>query len=274
MASETTEQTTEPDEKTGHPNLTAALAAAQGEFPVVTKGKSAKAAGNYGFSYATMADYASLIYPILARHGLAYSCLPGWVEGKGFHMVGRLAHESGEQIEGVLPLSGTNAQQIGTSMSYARRQLFCALTGATADDETDPEKEQAKTAERATNPNARKSTKARAAKQAAPVAGGQQPDPWDEYRQEEQAGGHRISDAQRTRLIMLFEHHGFDRDKRMEMTVACIGRPVTSSNELTHAEAHQVIQRVIDTYGDLPPKEMTEAEKAAAARMDKSGRLD
>ena len=217
--------------------LLAALADAQGEFPVVTKGKTAKAGANYSFTYATMADYAADIYPILSKHSLAFTCLPGWVEGKGFHMVGRLGHKSGEYVEGVLPLSGTNAQQIGASMSYARRQLFTAITGAVADDETTAEKQQAQTAERAQNPRSRASTKKKAAAAAAPVAEGAGPDPWADAIRQDDAGGMRINAQQSAAMHALFKEIGVEsRDDRLAKTTAIVGRMVSSSSELSHSE--------------------------------------
>ena len=232
-----------PDQTTSqpaeHPNLAAALAAAQGEFPVVTKGKTAKAGANYSFAYATMADYAAEIYPILASHGLAYTCLPNWVPDRGFHMVARLLHTSGDSIEGVLPLSGTKAQEIGASMSYARRQLFTALTGATADDETSAEKANAQTAERAQNPKARKSTRAKATSAAMPVGEGMgMPDPWAEGVMVNESGGERINAKQSAAMHALFKEIGVEaREDRLEKTTAIVGRLVSSSTELSHAEA-------------------------------------
>lgn len=239
---DTTETTAPPEQ---HPapmptfgELAKALAAAQGEFPVVTKGKTAKAGANYSFAYATMADYAAECYPVLAKYGLAFTCLPGWVPAKGFHMVARLMHTSGEFIEGVLPLSGTKAQEIGASMSYARRQLFTALTGATADDETSAEKANAQTAERAKNPAAKKSTRAKAASAAAPVEAGAVIDPWAETLLSDSAGGERINAKQSAAMHALFKEIGVEsREDRLEKTTTIVGRLVSSSTELSHAEA-------------------------------------
>jgi hypothetical protein len=234
-------------------SLAKALAAAQGEFPVVTKGKTAKAGANYSFAYATMADYAAECYPILAKHGLAFTCLPNWLPERGFHMVARLLHTSGEHIEGVLPLSGTKAQEIGASMSYARRQLFTALTGATADDETSAEKANAQTAERAQNPNARKSTKKKAASAAAPVsAGAVIPDPWADGAREYESGGRRINSGQTAAMHGLFKEIGVEsREDRLEKTSAIVGRLVSSSTELSHDEAATLLDALTRRRDDL-----------------------
>lgn len=257
MDNEPTETTAQPEQYLApistFGELAKALSAAQGEFPVVTKGKTAKAGANYSFAYATMADYAAECYPILAKHGLAYACLPNWVQGKGFHMVARLMHTSGEHIEGVLPLSGTKAQEIGASMSYARRQLFTALTGATADDETAAEKANAQTAERAQNPKARKSTRAKATSAATPVGEGMgMPDPWAEGVLVNESGGERINAKQSAAMHMLFKEIGVEsREDRLEKTGTIVGRLVTSSTELSHAEAATLLDVLSKRRDDL-----------------------
>lgn len=233
--------------------IAAALAAAQAEFPVVEKGKAAKSDGRFqGYTYATMADYATVIYPVLSAHGLSYTCLPQWYGERGFHAVGRLLHTSGEHLEGMLPLHGTDPQKIGASISYARRQLFVALTGAVADDETGPEKQQAETAERAQNPRARKSTKAKAAAATTAVAEGQQTDPWADAVRTDSAGGARITAAQVQKQQILFKEIGVeDRPDRLGKTSTIVGRMVSSSNELTMAEGNALIDFLEKKKTDL-----------------------
>lgn len=231
-------ENTEPARHPQHANIYAALAAAQGEFPVVAKGKTAKAGANYSFAYATIADYADVIYPILSRHGLAFTCMPSWWADKGLHMVARLVHKSGEHIEAMLPLAGTKPQDIGGSISYARRQLFAALTGATADDEAAAEKANAQTAERAQNPNSRRSTKKKAASAASDVPEGSKPDPWAAAIQQDDAGGARINAKQSAAMHALFKEIGVEsREDRLAKTQAIVGRMLSSSTELSHAEA-------------------------------------
>lgn len=239
-----TTETTTPDRPVDFlndgltPNLAGALAKAQGEFEVVAKGKSTKG-GGMSFSYATMADYAVVIYPVLTKHGLSFTCLPKWHQDKGFHMTARLMHSSGEYVEGMLPLQGVKPQEIGASMTYAKRQLFTALTGAVADDEGAVEKQQAQTAERAQNPKARKSTRAKATSAATPVGEGMGvPDPWAEGVLVNESGGERINSGQSAAMHKLFKEIGVEaREDRLEKTTAIVGRLVSSSNELSHAEA-------------------------------------
>jgi hypothetical protein len=236
-----------------HPNLAAALSAAQGEYPIVEKGKTANQGKGYQFTYATYADYASAIYPILAKHGLSFTCLPNWLADKGFHLCARLMHVSGDEIEGVLPLTGAKAQEIGSSLSYGRRQLFTALTGAVADDETAAEKANAQTAERAQNPNARKSTKKKAASAAAPVsAGAVIPDPWADGAREYESGGRRINSGQTAAMHGLFKEIGVEsREDRLEKTSAIVGRLVSSSTELSHDEAATLLDALTRRRDDL-----------------------
>lgn len=238
MDSDTTpaETVAETEVAPGLPNLYTALAKAQAEYVVVKKGKTANQGKGFAFAYATMADYADTMYPILATYGLSFTCIPQWVADKGFHCVGRLAHSSGEFIDGMLPLQGMKPQEIGASISYARRQLFTALTGAVADDDTGAEeKRRGQTADRADNPNARKSTKARAASQAAPVPEGQKPDPWATA---EVGEGAHINAKQSAAMHALFKEIGVeDRADRIEKTGTIIGRLVSSSSELSLTEA-------------------------------------
>jgi hypothetical protein len=232
------------------PNLYGALAKAQAEYVVVKKGKTANQGKGFAFAYATMADYADTMYPILAAHGLSFTCIPQWVADKGFHCVGRLAHASGEYIDGMLPLQGMKPQEIGASISYARRQLFTALTGAVADDDTGAEeKRRNQTAERADNPNARKSTKSRAASQAAPVAEGRKPDPWATA---EVAEGARINAKQSAAMHALFKEIGVeDRADRLEKTATIVGRLVSSSSELSMTEAATLLDVLTKRRDDL-----------------------
>lgn len=120
--------------------LAMALAKFQGEMPSVHKGKTAKvpmkAGGSYSYKYADLADVTAAAMPILSKHGLAFIVQPE--EGsRGFILRGLLVHESGEFIEGILPLHGNANQELGSSLTYLRRYLLGALTGIVTDEDED-----------------------------------------------------------------------------------------------------------------------------------------
>lgn len=120
--------------------IAAALAAAQAEFTTVTKTSSAtvptKSGGKYTYTYANLADVSAAVLPILARHGLSFTCLPEPGE-RGWIITGTLLHESGEQLTAWLPLYGATPQEIGSSLTYMRRYLLGAITGVVTDDDDD-----------------------------------------------------------------------------------------------------------------------------------------
>ncbi|HNW62749.1 MAG TPA: ERF family protein [Piscinibacter sp.] len=120
--------------------LAKALAAFQGEAPKVAKDKTAKvptkSGGSYSYSYADLADIAAAAYPLLSKHGLSFTCLPE-VDPPRMTLRGVLLHISGERIEGVLPLTGSTPQEIGSSLTYARRYMLGCLTGIVTDADDD-----------------------------------------------------------------------------------------------------------------------------------------
>jgi hypothetical protein len=121
-------------------NIAAALVAFQKEMPTVHKGKTAtvptKAGGQYSYTYADLADVTAVAAPILTSHGLAFISHPEFVDGRPL-LVGVLLHESGETIEGSLPLTGGTDQAMGSSLTYARRYLLGCLTGIVTDNDDD-----------------------------------------------------------------------------------------------------------------------------------------
>ena len=121
-------------------NIAEALAAFQAEMPVVAKSKKAvvptKAGGNYTYTYADLSAVTAAAIPILTKHGLAFSTCPRYTE-QGYEIAGILLHTSGERLEASLPLHGRQAQEIGSSLTYARRYLLGCMTGLVTDDDDD-----------------------------------------------------------------------------------------------------------------------------------------
>lgn len=116
-----------------HEDIAHALAAFQAEMPTVGKDKINP---HFKSRYADIASITEDVMPVLSKHGLAFSCLPRSADN-GYEILGVLLHGSGERLEGALPLFGNDAQKIGSSITYARRYLLCALTGVVTGDEDD-----------------------------------------------------------------------------------------------------------------------------------------
>lgn len=127
---------------TDHKTLAQALVAFQADAPRVKKDRTAQVRsdkGSYSYSYADLADMVAVAYPILTKHGLAFSAKPTLNADGRFVLAYRLVHgPSGETDEGeiALPSNGT-PQAIGAAMTYARRQAFSSVTGIVADEDND-----------------------------------------------------------------------------------------------------------------------------------------
>lgn len=124
-----------------HKNLSEALAAFQAEMPVVTKSKTAKvptkAGGSYSYSYADLATVSEIAMPRLTAHGLSFTCAPRLTDAGHYELVGTLRHASGDAADGALPIKGGTPQELGSSITYARRYLLGAMTGIVTDDDDD-----------------------------------------------------------------------------------------------------------------------------------------
>lgn len=118
-------------------SLAAALAAFQQELPKVNKGNTANT-GTYSYRYADLADVSTLVLPLLGKHGLSFSAKPTLDDAGRFVLEYTLRHEGGEFDVGRYPLSANGTpQQIGSSISYARRYALCSVTGIAPDEDDD-----------------------------------------------------------------------------------------------------------------------------------------
>lgn len=207
-------------ESTG--KLAEALAAFQAEAPSVAKDKTAKvpmkSGGQYSYAYADLADVAAAAYPILSRHGLSFSCCPRRAE-YGWEVVGRLMHSGGESLEGSLPLNGNSPQELGSSITYARRYLLGSMTGIVTDADDD-------------------GALAQGASRAKPKPVPAKPEPQPEPAAET---GEAMTARTRGQLFALFtEHHIPEASQRAGIS-NIIGRQITSRADITEAEALRVI---------------------------------
>lgn len=208
----------------GIDQLAAALAKFQAEAPTVDKGQVAhienrQGERSYSYKYANLADVANVAYPLLTKHGLAFSCTPRRTDTGAYELVGILMHESGQRLTGSLPISGSTAQQVGSSLTYNRRYLFGCMTGLITDEDDD--------GATASRPQS--------------------------SRPAEQLGvddGRPMTSPTRARMFGMFSSRGIiARDEQVRGIQQIIGREIESRGELTELEA----QQVIDVLKRKPP---------------------
>jgi hypothetical protein len=119
---------------TDHKSLTHALVAFQAELPDVSKGSTNPA---FHSKYADLADVSKAVFPVLAKHGLAFTTFPDDTE-QGYVLRYELRHTSGESITGVWRLpDGAKAQEYGSWITYGRRYALSAVTGISPDVDDD-----------------------------------------------------------------------------------------------------------------------------------------
>lgn len=123
--------------------LATALVAAQGEFPRITKDKTAtvpmRSGGKYSYNYADLASVLGAVTPVLSKHGLAVVQRMRWnTEKLTLLLETRLLHCSGEWMASTYPLptSGT-PQEMGSSQTYARRYSLTSFLGIATEEDDD-----------------------------------------------------------------------------------------------------------------------------------------
>ncbi len=213
--------------------LAGALAAFQAEAPTVKKSQKAevptKAGGKYTYTFANLANVTEAAYPLLAKHGLAFTACPERTE-RGYELVGWLLHSSGESLRGALPIQGNTAQEIGSSITYGRRYLLGSMTGVVTDDDDD-----GALASRAKKPAAK------AERAAAPAEA--QPD-------------NAVTPAQLKKIGAAMSSLGMtDRPAAIAYVSGVVRRDISSRSDLTRSEAHKLIdalERDETPDGDTP----------------------
>lgn len=121
-----------------HPNIHAALAAAQGELKNPEKTKQADT-GKYKYNYADIGDVLEAVLPVLSKHGLSLTQPTKIVDG-AIILITRIS-TGDEWIESEYPVCSLNGnhQAMGAAMTYARRYALTSLIGVAAVDDTDGE---------------------------------------------------------------------------------------------------------------------------------------
>src|SRR5262245_27688623 len=126
--------------------LAGALAAAQGEFPIIDKNRTAQfretlqGAGNgtREYKYADLAEVLKGVLPVLSKHKLAV-LQPTFVQAGHIFVRTRLVHASGQWIECEYPVCAIHVdhQRMGSALTYAKRYALCALLGVAAEEDND-----------------------------------------------------------------------------------------------------------------------------------------
>lgn len=216
--------TTEPTS-----SLAAALAAVQAELPTLDRDRTVtiepRDKPKYSYSYVTLARLTETILPLIAKHGLAFTTLPGLGSDGKMCLRYRLLHTSGDSLDGEFPISGEGGiQMIGGRITYARRYCLAALVGVAADEDNEERLAEGEAAD--------ERRRARPARRQTPPA-------------DDGDGEPGMTGAQQRKMQALYTTVGItDRDDKLRYAIDTIKREIRSSTELTRVEAGQVIDRL------------------------------
>lgn len=211
--------------------ISAALSKAQGAMDDAPKDTTGQV-GQQKTRYADLASVRAASRQALAANGLAYVQFPTAAERGYATIVTRLMHSSGQWIEddaGVTVPAGNTAQTLGSAITYARRYSLMAVLGIAADDDDGHAATQARQQPRP------KQQDTPAPRQ--PVS--------SEPAQDD--GFFAITGPQLTKLGVMFGNVGIkDRDSRLALMRTLTGRNLTSSKDMTAAEASTAIGALTD----------------------------
>lgn len=116
--------------------LATALVAAQADMANATVNRENS---HFKNRYADLAAIRDATLPALNKNGLAIIQTTQIIDA-GAVLVTRLAHKSGEWIEGTYPLpTGVAPQVLGSALTYARRYSWAAVCGVASEEDDDGE---------------------------------------------------------------------------------------------------------------------------------------
>ncbi len=121
--------------------LLTALSKAQGEFLPIKKTKTAKIKsqkGDYGYTYADLADVIDATTPALVKNGLSVTQPVEIADGHGT-LFTHLGHASGQYMSTVcqFPTESDRMQEIGSRITYLRRYALSGVLGVCSEDDDD-----------------------------------------------------------------------------------------------------------------------------------------
>lgn len=123
-------------------DISAALAAAQGEFEPVLRDKTVtvtmKSGGKYTFSYAPLESILAAVKPALAKNSLCITQAMVVLDAKAY-VETTLRHSTGQTLSNLIPLfvRDDGPQAYGSALTYARRYGVTLLLCISADDDDD-----------------------------------------------------------------------------------------------------------------------------------------
>ncbi|GLZ62847.1 ERF family protein [Micromonospora sp. NBRC 107095] len=207
----------------------------QADPPVLVKDKRGQV-GNQKTKYADLVQVNEQVLSRLNKLGVIYTCTPTLDDEGKFVLAYELMHvESKTAKTGRYPLKlADNPMQMGSAITYARRYVLLAITGIAAEDEDDDGHGAAghRTAQRQQRPQPAPTGQATAQRAQRPAAT-QPPLPG------EKTGG--INSAQQSKLHASLRDAGHDRASGLAFISAAIKRDITTTSELTAAEASTAI---------------------------------
>lgn len=115
--------------------LAAALSKAQSEFAPIKKENSNPF---FKSKYADLSTVIEAVSKTLGKHGLSFTQLPSFLDGKVI-VTTVLMHSSGQWMssELAMPLAKSDAQGVGSAITYARRYALQSALGVAAEDDDD-----------------------------------------------------------------------------------------------------------------------------------------
>lgn len=233
--------------------LAAALAAFQSELPKVGKEQSARVDSErgrgYTYRYADLSDISPEVLPLLARHGLSWTCKPTMNHDGKFVLRYALMHTSGEVLDGDWPLPNpsSSSQVLGSAVTYARRYCLCAVTGVSpGGDDDDAAATVQRAAERRQNPPRTQPTQDGNGRQDAPQPDGGTPIP------------SRQVQAALSLLRQTCETNGWSLDKIAQIWEADHKKPIMA------ADSMKAVEEFRKSLFSRPDHELKDAEDSRA----------
>jgi hypothetical protein len=115
--------------------IATALAKAQGEIANPAKNRVNP---HFKSKYADIADGLDVIRPTLSKFGIAFVQATELVEDGMVILRTRMIHSSGQWLESTYPVGRfVKHQELGASLTYAKRQALFSIVGVAGDDDDD-----------------------------------------------------------------------------------------------------------------------------------------